>query len=495
MLEEKIMRNILRVMTAIILIGSTIGAAFGATIAFDKIIDVPDRDFTVTYQDSTFSFITDNLGNYKFGDSIGVTVNGGVNRMRLVIWSVDKLSTWSESFENPGGSISTTIPADRFDPGCPGVCDNNKMGPGIYALTVQDMVNGPPYNYITTKPFIISEYDLAVTPDRTQVEPGSSINVTVLISKSGSLVDVSNNVKVEFVQDSTNTHFGAYATKISTGTYEARIPIPQTASGTHLLYAAITTNKSIYQDYPEIMGAAGYNGTIELLTPISTTSTGGGGGGGSAPSVEELKNIELKETYEKYISKDAAASYVFMLAGIPVSEVVITSNVNAGDIAVEIEVLRGISSLVSSPVSGTVYKNINILVGKSGFAVPKNIKEAVIKFRVENSWITGNNLANSDVNMVKWDGSKWAKVDTSLKNRDEIYTYYEAKTDSFSAFAITGMKEVVVPAATSVIEATEKVASIETTPVAVPTDKKAPEFETIIAVFAMLTTRFKNNRK
>jgi PGF-pre-PGF domain-containing protein len=163
------------------------------------------------------------------------------------------------------------------------------------------------------------------------------------------------------------------------------------------LYAAITTNKNIYQDYPEIMGAAGYSGTIELPTPSPTSTTSSGGGGGSSvPSGEEFKNIERKETYEKYISKDAPTSYVFRQAGNPISEVLITSNINAGDIAVKIEVLRGISSL-SSPAPGTVYKNINILVGKSGFAVPKNIKEAVIKFRVENSWITSNNLASSDV--------------------------------------------------------------------------------------------------
>ncbi len=140
---------------------------------------------------------------------------------------------------------------------------------------------------------------------------------------------------------------------------------------------------------------------------------------------------------------------------------------------------------MSSPPSGTVYKNINIWVGTSGFAVPKNIKEAVIKFRVENSWITSNNLASSDVNLVKWDGSKWAQIDTSEKNKDATYTYYEAKTDSFSAFAITGLKEVVVPTATPAVEVTETVTPIETTPAAVPTEKEVPGFEAATAILAI----------
>jgi hypothetical protein len=37
------------------------------------------------------------------------------------------------------------------------------------------MVNGPPYNYITAKPFIISEYDLTVTTDKNRVEQGTRL--------------------------------------------------------------------------------------------------------------------------------------------------------------------------------------------------------------------------------------------------------------------------------------------------------------------------------
>lgn len=432
------MRNILRLMAVIMLLGSSIGVAFGATVTFDKIIDVPNRDFTVTYQDSTFGFTIDNIGSYKFGDGIGVTVNGGVNKMRIVIWSVDKLSTWSESFETPGGSISTTIPADIFDPTCSGVCDNNKMGTGIYALTVQDMVNGPPYNYITAKPFIISEYDLTVTPDKNQVIPGNTINVTVKISKSGNLIDVSNNVKVELVQDSTSTHFGGYATKISTGTYEANIQIPQTATGTHLLYAAITTNKNIYQDYPEIMGTESFSGNIMITNSAHTPTTpsSGGSGGGGGLSGEDYLNIEVKEKYELDILKDKITSYRFKNASNPINFINITGNISAGATMTSVEVLKDTSSLVKTPAPGLVYKNMNIWVGTSGFAVPKNIKTAVIGFKVDNSWIISNGISSSDVKLVKWGGSQWIQLETIEMGNSGEFTLFEAKANSFSPFAI-----------------------------------------------------------
>ncbi len=505
MLEEKIIRNILRVIAAIMLFGSTIGVAFGATVTFDNIIDVPNRDFTVTYQDSTFSFTIDNLGSYKFGNGIGVTVNGGVNRMRIVIWSVDNLSTWSESFENPGGSISTTIPADIFDPTCSGVCDNNKMGPGIYALTVQDMVNGPPYNYITAKLFIISEYDLTVTPDKNRVEPGKTINVTVKISKSGNLVDVSNNVKVELVQDSTSTHFGGYATKISTGTYEANIQIPQTATGTHLLYAAITTNKNIYQDYPEIMGAGSYSGNIPITnsgsTQTTTTPSSGGSGGGGGPSGEDYLNIEVKEKYELYILKDKITSYRFKNASNPINFINITGNISAGATLTSVEVLRDTSSLVKMPAPGLVYKNMNIWVGTSGFAVPKNIISAVIGFKVDKSWIKTNGLSSSEVKLVKWDGSQWIQLETIEMGNSGEFTLFEAKTNSFSPFAIAVNTPEITP---STVPVQTKQPIITQTPTEVPTEPIAIQEGTyllipvailIIVLIAALVSKERNRKE
>jgi hypothetical protein len=43
--------------------------------------------------------------------------------------------------------------------------------------------------------------------------------------------------------------------------------------------------------------------------------------------------------------------------------------------------------------------------------------------------------------MLKWDGSKWIELETRMKNKDDSFTYLEAKTDTFSSFAIVGLKE------------------------------------------------------
>jgi hypothetical protein len=111
---------------------------------------------------------------------------------------------------------------------------------------------------------------------------------------------------------------------------------------------------------------------------------GGGGGGGGGPSGENYTNIEVKENYDLHIFKDKVTSYRYTNRSNPVMFVNITGNINAGEINAAVEVLRNTSTLIKpqTPAQGIVYKNVNIWVGTTGFAVQKNIKIAAIKFKV-----------------------------------------------------------------------------------------------------------------
>ena len=169
-------------------------------------------------------------------------------------------------------------------------------------------------------------------------------------------------------------------------------------------------------------------------------SGGGGGGGGGGKSDENSTNIELIEKYDQEISKNVLTSYRFKDPKNPVMFVNITGNSSLGVITASIEVLKDTSTLVNMAPDGLVYKNANIWVGTSGMATPKNIKEALIKFKVNNSWMSTNGVLASDIVLVKWDGSSWIKLETMLSSKDDTNTYFEGKTNSFSPFAITVVK-------------------------------------------------------
>ncbi len=165
---------------------------------------------------------------------------------------------------------------------------------------------------------------------------------------------------------------------------------------------------------------------------------GGGGGGGGGASGENQSNIIVIEKYDLSIYKDKVTSFRFMNSANPILYVNITGNISFGDITTSVEVLKSNSTMVNIQPPGVVYKNVNIWAGTSGFNKPKNIKEGMIRFKVDNSWIDDNSI--TDLRMVMWEGSDWSRLETNQIAKDSDYTYYEASTRSFANFAITGTK-------------------------------------------------------
>ncbi len=176
----------------------------------------------------------------------------------------------------------------------------------------------------------------------------------------------------------------------------------------------------------------------------------GGGGGGGVSSGEPFENIEFSETREADLVAGVPVTFRFTNPKLVVYELVITANVSAGMTGAKVEQLKGISRLVTSSPPGNIHKNVNIWLGTSGFSVPKNIREGIVRFRVDNSWLSDETIDDGSISMMRWDGSQWISLETKQVRKDDNYTYYETFTDSFSPFTITGVKEAPVSTPTTV---------------------------------------------
>ncbi len=272
---------------------------------------------------------------------------------------------------------------------------------------------------------------------------------------------------------------------VPTGNYKAMVHAVDTAENEYILWA----------DMGVVALPPSPTTTYSPSGSSSSGSSGGGGGGGA--SGENYANIEIKEKYDLHIFKDKVTSYKFANKSNPILFVNITGNTSAGDVTAAVEVLRDTSSLVKSPPQGIVYRNINIWVGTSGFAVPKNIKEAIIRFRVENSWLNNSKLAGSDIKMVRWDGNGWITLETTEKSKDSTYTYYEAKTDSFSSFAIAGFRDSITTAAPAEANITKSTVQAEAIDPAQTEDqtKKAAGFDIVLAIITLLAVYIPRQRR
>lgn len=218
--------------------------------------------------------------------------------------------------------------------------------------------------------------------------------------------------------------------------------------------------------------------TVTVLAATTTTPAtgtgGGGGGGGGMATLEPNENIEKMDKNEKSFISNIPITYNFTVPGI--YQIVITGTDNENLITIRVEALKAASKLVSIAPSGIVYKNLNVWAGT------KRIKKALIKFRVENSWMQGNSLAGNDVKMLRWDGGKWVMIETQETAKDGTYTNFEATTDALSNFAITGLKGEVVPTVQAAGVTQTAVRPETTGQAATP---KAAGFEIILAMAAL----------
>jgi PGF-pre-PGF domain-containing protein len=277
------------------------------------------------------------------------------------------------------------------------------------------------------------------------------------------------------IENMTNT-----ATESSTSTKSHSVTLTGLSASTTYYYFVNSTN------------SISTNSSQSSQSSFTTSASGGGSssgstGGGGVTTSEPSANIAKAESYDKSLIANTPVTYTFKAPELGVYEIAVTGKENENGIALRVEVLKGTSKQVTVQAPGTVYKNINIVTGT------KRMKEALIRFRVENSWLGSNSLAGSDVKMLHWVGSQWTQLETAQTTKDDTYTYYEAKTVSFSPFAISGIKGgVLVPTATPVVTGTKVMPTGTGTPSPAPT-KKVPAVEFVLTI-AILSAAYLSGR-
>ncbi len=76
----------------------------------------------------------------------------------------------------------------------------------------------------------------------------------------------------------------------------------------------------------------------------------------------------------------------------------------------------------------SVYNYINIYSGA------KRFNTSIIHFKLPLNWVSDK----SSITLMKWSNGSWISLPTIEISSDLSYKYYEAITDSFSSFVITG---------------------------------------------------------
>ncbi|MCL7475013.1 MAG: PGF-pre-PGF domain-containing protein [Methanosarcinales archaeon] len=227
-------------------------------------------------------------------------------------------------------------------------------------------------------------------------------------------------------------------------------------------------------------------GNVDVNKPVNGGSSGGGGGGNSG---EAFENILVSETEREYVNTGSKVSYTFDLTGNIIRHINFTGVKSSGQISVKIEILRGISSMVEQMPPEIVYKHLNIWAGNLGWATPGNIKDPVIEFKVEKSWISQNKIDTSTIRLYRYTNGVWSSLETDQVDEDSEFYYFNAKTLGFTNFVVSGNVKNSEPKANIGGErATEPGAEINDLVVKNTTEKaqESPAFSLIAGLVALV---------
>jgi PGF-pre-PGF domain-containing protein len=227
-------------------------------------------------------------------------------------------------------------------------------------------------------------------------------------------------------------------------------------TGTHEAVLSLNTGNSAKPSFAS-SSASFVISSSETDTPKPSGGSSGGSGGGSGATGEAFENIAFKEVKTENILGGLEFSYTFDEEHNAIEYIKFSALKNNGRISTTIEVLEDKSAMVDESAPGVVYSNLNIWVGKAGFATENNIANPVIGFRVERSWMDKNDFDESAIKLNRYHDGTWNPLPTTKVQESKDYIYFEAKTPGFSPFAITGET-------TSVVSEDEGLTGTDTNP-------------------------------
>ena len=162
----------------------------------------------------------------------------------------------------------------------------------------------------------------------------------------------------------------------------------------------------------------------EVIESGGSSSSSSGGGSGAPPEVSVTTGAVDEDT-PWIIDVDSISQSVAF------TEVAIYVDATATNAKLTIDKISSPGTGVDKPA--LVYQYLEIVTTN----LPNSaIDRVVVKFAVDKSWITTNNVDASMITLHRWDGSQWDPLPTRIESTDSTKVHYIADLTGFSTFAI-----------------------------------------------------------
>jgi PGF-pre-PGF domain-containing protein len=168
------------------------------------------------------------------------------------------------------------------------------------------------------------------------------------------------------------------------------------------------------------------NTTTYTITAGGGDTSGNGDGATTiAPSVSKTWGT---------VDSGAAVSMSLQKEGLDFSEITLEVVNDANNVEITVTKLSGQPAGVTQTVSGQSYQYVEM---ETRNLAEDNVQQATSSFKVEQSWISENNIDKNTVSLHRWADEQWNELTTSLESEDDDYAYYDSELPGFSFFVIS----------------------------------------------------------
>jgi len=195
--------------------------------------------------------------------------------------------------------------------------------------------------------------------------------------------------------------------------------------------------------------------TLTITSAGSSPPSSGGGatiGGGSSGTKVTLSRGKANITVPSIAAGKMANVTITKTEDVAFRQINISVSNSVNNIKIVITKLPNSPASVTHEISGKVYHYIQ--VSKENIT-DSNINKIYIKFAVNKTWLTNNDVDKSKIILYRWFDNTWNELITTYINEDSSEIFYRAESPGLSYFVIGTKSEVPQAPTGEVIACTE----------------------------------------
>ncbi|MDD5416853.1 MAG: PGF-pre-PGF domain-containing protein [Candidatus Aenigmarchaeota archaeon] len=351
-----------------------------------------------------------------------------VNKTHTVTWFLAKAITDKEGSGGPatswcGYSMNNTANVSMTNASGEWYVNITVLPDGYHNITYWCNTTGTNYTVTMNQSEV---YNMSVAATPTVLSSGSASGYTM-----GTIATMSLT---------TDTSARCRYSQTAGTSYDSMESSTTTELGTSHSWSVVASAYTTYNYYFRCNDSYGTLNTNDYPINFTKSSSGSGSVGTGGSTIEQTSGIfSIPAGETKMMS--------FSEEGIGVTSVYVTAANALNDIKLKITSLTSLPSTITE-ASNEVYKYLQF----TPTGIPEeDLESAKIRFKVEKSWLTENNIDSETVVLSKWT-TQWEKLPTTKADEDSTYIYYDATTGGFSYFTITAEKIVTAAETEAAVE-------------------------------------------